>query len=156
MKMRKIIVDTQSCAGCRRCELVCSFAKTNAYSPSASRITVLKDDAIGMDYPIVCHQCDVCSVDATCPAEAFNKASGGVPTVDEGACTSCGACVQACKYGAVKMHKGLPIVCDLCGGDPACVVKCPTHALRFEEVDEEPPTPVEAHRALMRKWGILA
>ena len=154
--MRRIIIDAQSCAGCRRCELVCSFTKTSAYSPSASRITVLKDDAIGMDYPIVCHQCDICSVDAACPAEAFSKASGGVATVDKGTCISCGACVQACKYGAVKMHKGLPIVCDLCGGDPICVAKCPTHALRLEEVDGEPLTPEEEHRALMRKWGVLA
>ncbi|MEA3442158.1 MAG: hypothetical protein U9R04_01510 [Chloroflexota bacterium] len=36
-------------------------------------------------------------------------------------------------FGAMYAHGDceLPIKCDMCGGDPKCVQKCPTNALRL-------------------------
>jgi len=155
-KTKRITVEAQMCAGCRNCELACSYAKTGAFRPSASRIVVLRDDAIGMDYPVVCHQCGKCTASLACPSGAFKRLSEGTARVDHGDCTGCGACANACRYGAVKMQGVTPLVCDLCGGDPACVTKCPTGALSYSDIKWEPPTPVEEHAALMRRWGIHA
>jgi Fe-S-cluster-containing hydrogenase component 2 len=35
------------------------------------------------------------------------------------------------------MHKtkGVPIVCDLCGGEPECVKRCPMNALTFQRFE---------------------
>ena len=154
--MKWITIEAQMCAGCRNCELACSYAKTQAFSPSASRITVLRDDAIGMDYPVVCHQCGECTASLACPSGAFTRSLEGTARVDHGACTGCGACAQACRYEAVKMQGAAPLVCDLCGGNPACVARCPTGALVYGDSKEEPPIPIEEHAALMRRWGIHA
>jgi ferredoxin len=47
-----------------------------------------------------------------------------------------------------------PLICDLCSGEPACVEKCPTGALIFEESDFNSEKPDEVFRELMRRWGI--
>jgi Fe-S-cluster-containing hydrogenase component 2 len=71
-------------------------------------------------------------------------------------CTGCGACAKACKYDAVKMRDGLPLVCDLCNGSPICVTRCPTKALSFVEGAIEPEDAEEEHRKLMVRWGMIA
>jgi Fe-S-cluster-containing dehydrogenase component len=62
-----------------------------------------------------------------CPVNAISKDSDtGIVKIDGGVCTGCGACVNACYYGAVKIDpdKNTAIKCDLCGGDPKCVKVC--------------------------------
>jgi Fe-S-cluster-containing dehydrogenase component len=41
--------------------------------------------------------------------------------------------VDACPFGVVVLHPetGLPLICDLCGGEPACVVRCATGAISY-------------------------
>ncbi len=64
--------------------------------------------------------------------------------IDEKKCIGCGACAQACPYGAPvldetahKMHK-----CDVCadrlvqGLRPICVEACPQRAIEFGEISE--------------------
>jgi carbon-monoxide dehydrogenase iron sulfur subunit len=48
-----------------------------------------------------------------------------------------------------------PLVCDLCGGSPVCVSRCPTGALRFEEAEEPTERPEEVFRELRERWGIV-
>jgi Fe-S-cluster-containing hydrogenase component 2 len=38
------MVEAEKCAGCSQCEMVLSFIKTDGFSPSLSRIKVVKDD----------------------------------------------------------------------------------------------------------------
>jgi NAD-dependent dihydropyrimidine dehydrogenase PreA subunit len=55
----------------------------------------------------------------------------------------------------VKLDKETrPIICDLCGGDPACVIRCPTQAITFVESGFFDEKPSDALQRLMGRWGI--
>ena len=72
---------------------------------------------------------------------------------DTDTCTECGICVKVCKYNAIKVGEAKALVCDLCGGDPQCVARCPTGALEYVEMPEFTETPVEAFSRLKEEWG---
>jgi Fe-S-cluster-containing hydrogenase component 2 len=54
------------------------------------------------------------------------------------------------------MWKSKPLICDLCNGDPACVKRCPTEALRFEEAEFFSESPEETFSKLRKEWEIDA
>jgi heterodisulfide reductase subunit A len=69
-------------------------------------------------------------------------ASGSVCGIDEKRCMGCGACVQACTYGAVELRKtrqGQKAVVNpvLCNGDGLCNAKCPTGAIFLKHFTDE-------------------
>jgi MinD superfamily P-loop ATPase len=59
-----------------------------------------------------------------------------VPELEAALCQGCGKCVSFCRFGAIAVPKGQPIIfdelCHACGG---CVMVCPHGALR--EVDKQ-------------------
>jgi len=69
-------------------------------------------------------------------------ASGSVCAVDEDKCISCGACINACTYGAIEFYespagrkaRGTPV---LCKGDGLCNPKCPTGAISLKHYTDE-------------------
>ncbi len=69
-------------------------------------------------------------------------ASGSICEVDEKKCMGCGACVEACTYGAIELYetrqgkkaKMNPI---LCKGDGLCNTKCPTGAIQLKHYEDE-------------------
>ena len=152
--MKRIRVDAEACTGCRTCELVCSYRHAGRFSPSLSRVTIIKEDRLGLDYPIMCHQCGICAAQGACQTDAFTRDKEGVVEVEAVRCTGCGACAATCRYGAVKVVDSLALICDLCGGEPNCVVHCPTKALAYSE-DVSEPEPLETIFAeLLRRWGV--
>ena len=125
--MKKMIAVTPSlCTGCIQCELVCSINKTGRASPLWSRIHIVKDFEKGSFLPIVCRQCNPAPCVDACPEEAVKKsADTGAVSIDEDLCIQCNSCVSACPFGAITIAPDDSIlVCDLCGGDPACVKFC--------------------------------
>ena len=69
-------------------------------------------------------------------------ASGSVCAVSERKCIRCGACISACKYGAIEFRetrRGKKAVVNpvLCKGDGLCNAKCPTGAIFLKHYTNE-------------------
>jgi Fe-S-cluster-containing hydrogenase component 2 len=98
-----------------------------------ARVRVIKDEASGVDAPVMCQQCRERYCVEACPVNALAVGNRGEVVVDAETCIGCGQCEQACPIGAIHLVDRTPIVCDLCGGSPRCVETCTMHALSFEE-----------------------
>jgi heterodisulfide reductase subunit A len=69
-------------------------------------------------------------------------ASGSVCDVNENNCVSCGACITACKYGAISFvdtpkGKKAHVEPILCKGDGLCNAKCPTQAIYLKHYTDD-------------------
>lgn len=132
MTTARILVDHTLCSGCRACEVACSFAHEGLFSPGTARIRVVKVEEEGYDGPVVCHHCRRPPCAQACPTGALvrDEAAGRL-ALDAEACIGCGACVEACPFGAMRLHPDTEraMFCDLCGGDPACVKRCTPGAI---------------------------
>jgi len=68
--------------------------------------------------------------------------SGAVCEVDEQRCMGCGACAEACTYGAIELQGKLkrqkavvnPVLCKGCG---LCNAVCPTAAISLKHYNNE-------------------
>ena len=133
----RLVVDPSKCTACRACELACSFTHEGAFVPSLSRIRVVRFVDEGLNVPIVCVNCarPPC-VDACPTGAAYLDRNMGVVRVNGEECIGCGECVKACPFGAIDLdaEKGVAFVCNLCGGEPACVASCISGALTFGRV----------------------
>jgi heterodisulfide reductase subunit A len=84
-------------------------------------------------------------------------ASGSVCDVEESRCIGCGACVDACTYGAVfsketKTGRKAEVIPALCKGDGLCCSKCPTDAIVLRHfTNEEVFNQIDA--ALSETWS---
>jgi len=163
----RIAIDLSKCAGCRYCELWCSFFHDKVFSTSLSRIKIVRDDLIGMDYPIVCRHCLEAPYVSACPVGALYKDEQGIIGLNKDACSKCGSCAEACPYDAVSLNPfdGTPLICDLCGGNPICVRKCPTNALSLyplTEITVAGPSmigkryriAINEYKRLLEGWGV--
>ncbi len=68
--------------------------------------------------------------------------SGSICEVNEKTCMGCGACIDACTYGAIEFRKtrqGQKAVVNpvLCKGDGLCNAKCPTGAIYLKHFTDE-------------------
>lgn len=53
--------------------------------------------------------------------------------VDQGTCTGCGSCVDACPSEAIELQDGKACVdADKCVDCGVCVDECPVEAIRME------------------------
>ncbi|WP_422879866.1 4Fe-4S dicluster domain-containing protein [Moorella stamsii] len=84
--------------------------------------------------PTLCRQCLRPKCLESCPNGALTQnPETGVVSLNPVLCNSCGSCIEVCPFGAIVAHKetGLPLICDLCGGEPACVAHCPNSVLIY-------------------------
>ena len=133
LKNRLLVSKKNKCIGCKFCELACSYYHDEIFNPSASRIFVNKNEEKGVDYPIICHQCEQPACENACPNNAFYHRNG-ILIIDEEKCIGCGLCIEECPYDAIFMHptKKKAIKCDLCGGEPECIKWCPMNVLKLK------------------------
>ncbi|MEK7848255.1 MAG: 4Fe-4S dicluster domain-containing protein, partial [Chloroflexota bacterium] len=121
------------CTGCRLCEIACSLFHRGAVNPEGSRVWVVEDWDRSLYEPHICQLCHPAPCTEACPLEALTQeADTGIIRVDATLCNGCLACVQACPYGAIRWSDALNelLVCDRCGGEPACLPFCHRGALR--------------------------
>jgi Fe-S-cluster-containing dehydrogenase component len=153
--MRKCIsVDFGKCTGCRLCALACSLIKTGTCNPVRSRIRIADWKEKGLIVPVICQDCEepVCMV--CCPVEAIsrNPETGSVD-INREICTNCKICIKVCPFGGPIFDPVAKevILCDHCGGDPACVDVCTRGALDYSRVDSDGVTKRYRGMGEMRK-----
>jgi heterodisulfide reductase subunit A len=84
-------------------------------------------------------------------------ASGSVCEVESSACIACGACIDACSYGAIhwcgkKTNQTAEVNPALCKGDGLCCSNCPTDAIVLRHyTNEEVFNQIDA--ALSESWS---
>lgn len=134
-----ILIDWAKCLGCGRCELACSFAKESKFNFAESRIHLVRLGDKVSTVPLVCQQCVTAVCTFACPTGAITKdSSTGVVTIDTSVCIGCLMCFLACPLGGISISPEtmMPIKCDLCDGEPECVLACDYGAIEFVEIDE--------------------
>jgi carbon-monoxide dehydrogenase iron sulfur subunit len=136
--MRKsVFAKPDKCTGCGTCELVCTAFHEKKYGLRKSRIRNVKiGDTVRIS--MTCRLCDKPACLAVCPTDALiQDAKTGVIIVNDKRCNGCGWCIQSCPFGVMFFHpiKKVPIMCDLCNGDPMCVKDCPEKALEMTTLD---------------------
>jgi carbon-monoxide dehydrogenase iron sulfur subunit len=130
---KRLAVIPEECSGCSICELACAIKHLGANNPKKAALRVITTYPHPvMRMPVVCSQCRVPACAQVCPVDALRWIDG-VVQLDEKECVSCFKCVEACPFGAIYVHEDCeyPIKCDMCGGDPECVKKCPKGAIRL-------------------------
>ena len=133
--MDKVLVfNTDRCTGCGLCELICSLHHTGTCNPERSRIRILRREEKGINIQLFCQQCEEAACVAACPVFAINRnESTGAIAIDDELCTQCKDCIKECPFNGIYFDgvEDKIIPCDLCGGDPKCVLFCETRALEF-------------------------
>lgn len=151
-----IRINPEKCTGCRICESICAFNKHEEFNPKRARIRIVKMERFLLDLPVVCQQCPEPLCVAECPAGALTKGEDHLIHVEEGLCTGCGYCMDACSFGGISIDpvSNVAILCDLCGGSPECVQWCPTHAIEMGLAQVPANSVAVTAQSLLRKWGI--
>lgn len=150
--MAKILtVDATKCTGCGTCELACSLRNTGEFNPSRSRIQVLSLETDFAQLPVFCVQCYRPPCAEICPTDAIIRDdASGIVRVNAQLCTGCRMCEDACPFGVIVFSETeqKAVKCELCDGDPQCVLFCPTQALQLREAGE---VSADKRRALAEK-----
>jgi len=134
--MKRILTRKEVCSGCRACEVACVARHDGRFGTAMARIKVTKIEPVGLDVPNVCRLCQRPACVAACPTEAlYRDEIMSVVRVKAMDCIGCSACVDECPFGMVMLHPetDLPLVCDLCDGDPVCVKRCATGAIIYTD-----------------------
>jgi anaerobic carbon-monoxide dehydrogenase iron sulfur subunit len=128
----KLKISSNKCTGCQLCQLACSAAKNANFGVRRSRVQVSRQKG-SKERIIVCRQCKRCKCIEACNYDAFKKdEKTGAVFIDKNECQACFACIDACPFKAVRIdhEEKIPMVCDLCGGNPPCVSICYAGALK--------------------------
>lgn len=145
----RITVDRGRCIACYTCEVACKQEHNLPVGPRWITVETVGPRMVGqglrMDFvPMLCMHCAEPACMNACPQNAIFKREDGIVLVDDDACTGCRLCIDACPMGAMQYlaEKGVASKCTYCveridaGKLPSCVLNCPTHALRFGDINE--------------------
>jgi Fe-S-cluster-containing hydrogenase components 1 len=143
-------IDVSKCYGCYACVTAC--AAENNVPIGVFRTWVERHVTKGgtvIFVPKQCNHCENAPCVKPCPTGATYKTKDGLVLVNDDLCIGCGACIQACPYGARFFNpiKGVVDKCTFCehriynGKLPACVEACPTGARVFGDLND-PTSPI--------------
>ena len=140
-----IAVDNARCTGCGICESECSLRHEKTFDTWNSRIHVRHFEP-SLDIASVCASCNDAPCVAACPKEAGaltrDQLTGAI-LLNHSKCIGCGACLQVCskdRSDVIRMSrdgKKAVGICDLCGGDPACIKVCPEQCLSLVPANQK-------------------
>jgi Fe-S-cluster-containing dehydrogenase component len=139
MTIKVLVFEPKKCVGCRLCEQICTLTHYGVSNPTKARIRIYRNDEQQLDLATYCHQCDDAPCIQACNFEAlFRNNKTTAIEVDEEKCVGCRECIRECPYAAPTMHPDgeYVLICDLCGGSPACVDICPEHAIQYLEIQK--------------------
>ncbi len=145
-----LVIDHESCWGCKTCEVAC---KQEFNVPDGVRFIHVSEDGPkevdGKPHFVfevnVCRHCDDPPCAEACSEEAIAKREDGIVIMDYDKCTGCEACLEACPYNAIDFdeERGIAQKCNLChervdkGLIPACADNvCLAHCIYFGDPDE--------------------
>ena len=141
-------VDVRKCVGCMACRAAC---KSENNVPLGSHRTWVEEQekglypqAIQFYLPALCNHCKKPSCVKVCPVKATYQRPDGVVAVKDSSCIGCGACIQACPYGArfVDPIKKVVNKCSFClhriekGLSVACAENCVGRARVFGDLND--------------------
>ncbi len=142
------VLDSGTCIGCHACTVACKsehdvplgvnrtwlkYVETGSHPDTDRHFSVMR-----------CNHCDDAPCVAICPTSALFVAGNGVVDFDDRLCIGCKGCMNACPYDAVYINPVTSTAhkCNFCnhrvteGLEPACVVVCPTQAIRVGDLDD--------------------
>ena len=134
--MKIITINPNKCVGCLSCSYECSYTRTGEFNTQDSNIRVSYFAEESFCIPFTCVQCSKAWCMDVCPANAItrNQKTGAVE-INKHKCIGCKMGMMACPTGSIHFdtQSRVSAKCDLCGGDPICVRRCISGALRFED-----------------------
>jgi len=180
MKQYAMVIDLTRCVGCHACAVACraewDIPVKDGYHRNWVRSLGPAKTSKGMSftfYPGLCNHCDEPACVPVCPADTvemtfkdtetgetktmevaatWKDPFDGTVQIDQSRCLGCGACRDACPYGARYVNtdianedlggEGIADKCTFCkprvdaGLQPACVQTCITDARIFGLVDD--------------------
>ena len=147
----RLRVVTSKCTGCDLCVTACVGAHDRGeFGAHLARLSI-HTLGLGRHKVQYCTLCKKCI--EVCPSGAlkWHETTGAVQLIPEN-CTACDKCVEICPTHVVlKSDSGItfegkelpprkdigamwvPVICDLCGGSPACAAICPTGAITTDQ-----------------------
>ena len=158
-------IANQSCMGCRLCQTACSQVKEQVIRPSIARVQVPQYFP-GLEFPVLCYQCgDEAKCIEACPVQALSLDTSkklNTIKIDTTKCLrtakggDCTLCSDKCPGSAVTFHPTSkePLICDLCGGDPACVKACYSNTLTLKGLKMAAVLPADIAKAQADQYKV--
>ena len=121
MKRYALVIDHESCWGCKTCEIACK--QELDVIEGVKLISVSEDgfkmngDKLDFVFQVnVCRHCDDPPCLEACPEGAIAKREDGIVVMDYGKCTGCQSCIEECPYDAIAfdVENSLALKCNLC------------------------------------------
>ena len=148
-----ILLDLNRCTGCMTCVIACKEENLTRPGVWWNRVLELESESLNrMTYfRYACMHCDDPPCVDACPEEIINKRDDGIVVLDDGLCTGCRLCLEACPYDAIDFDEEQEIAhkCNLChtrvdnGLLPACADNiCLAHCIYFGD-PEKPELKIE-------------
>ncbi|MBW2056708.1 MAG: 4Fe-4S dicluster domain-containing protein [Deltaproteobacteria bacterium] len=134
--MRIIYIDLDRCIGCRNCEQACSLYGTGGFRREDSNIRVNLYPGERFISTLTCSQCETPPCMEICPSGALSRdPRTGAIVVDQDRCVGCKMCMMACPFGNIHFNTERHVIqkCNLCEGEPRCIMFCMPHALNYIE-----------------------